>query len=756
MAEGLTFTVGGNGILGDVEPGWSEQEFATPVNPNERAGGTGTVSFAAKDVAAGVLAINKAVTSEYAPLGQVEGVVRTASKTGQRVSVTHDNKLARYNAVRTMPPMLSASVPGCLELADQFLGLGSGFNPGTTGDQNSGGLYWSLNGHTYGIDANGDPATTTSENLNYQVYNPSTTGFDQRTKTLYFGTLGATNFTTLNGKAYASNVTGDNFVMRQSQGLFTGLEHDQTKFILMGKSMLNGQDLVFGIDGQPSGPADGDYYVPITVTIDESAASGIIALECRSGGIRTNFSTTFSLASLDLTEEIAFRIYINRTPDSAFPFFPLVVTLAVCNTSNYSSVVAGVLNASPDLQPIWYDPWTISGNVRALWRRNDLVSTSNVSGWPLAERQDWELAPSFAVTGTPATGEPSIGYTGAVWDWLQDACAAYGWEIGLDGDVVTARPVGTRTLDTANFAASPTLTPTTTRTGRSVDVVWNNASVVVGGEVYDARSDDNRIVSVGAAQETVTRIQTNAYLTSIVQPTRTTTFIPGQGTYYVIDSTGLPIVANQWEDYGGALSVAIDNAEAGTIEVTFTGPREQIPSTTAPYSLAVSDGQNQYAALSIVGSGVVADPQTLNLLTGADPTITQQEVAFTVNNAFINTPEQAYDAGIWAAVDASGPRVTYTIDVPTLNVTGFGDAAGALIQAEDSTYRVTDATLSRTSTTINAVRHATVGTFDDGWAGETVADHDTYWNTFLCEDQRILPYAGTPEATLPPAPIFPP
>ena len=116
MAEGLTFTVGGNGILGDVEPGWSEQEFATPVNPNERAGGTGTVSFAAKDVAAGVLAINKAITSEDAALGQVSGVVRTASKTGQRVAITHDNKLAKYNAVRTMPPMIAASVPDALDL----------------------------------------------------------------------------------------------------------------------------------------------------------------------------------------------------------------------------------------------------------------------------------------------------------------------------------------------------------------------------------------------------------------------------------------------------------------------------------------------------------------------------------------------------------------------------------------------------------------------------------------------------------------
>lgn len=744
MAEGLTFSVAGNGQLGDVEPGWSEQEFATPVNPNERAGGTGTVSFAAKDVAAGVLATNKAITSEYAPLGQVSGVVRTASKTGQRVSITHDNKLARYNAVRTMPPMLAASVPGCLELAEQVFGEKL--------FTQSYGSYWSLFGHGAGFDVNGNATEAFSRNFSFQA----TRAGEQfnYTEVATFNRVEPSAFSLLSGRLWAGSVFGSHLSAQES--VLTA----STTTRMACKVLLNSGNWKMYFSGRPWDNNSG-YGFHVTVTIDHSANTISYAGEALVGGVLTAISGSTSIATLNRNAELA--LFMDYQVGGAVP---ARLNVRVCNTSNYSTFVTLSVNTNT-FTPV-AGPWQITGNTRAFWMSSD-VETSTTFQVPA----EYEITPTgYQVSGSIALGAPSIGYTGPVWDWLQDACSAYFWEIGLDGDTITARQVGTRTLDTANFGASPTLTPTTTRTGRTVDVVWNDASPTIStvtfnpddpendlldlSEVYDARSDDNRIISVGAAQETVTKIQTGAYLTSIVQPTRTTTFIPGQGTYYVIDSTGLPIVADQWEDYGGALSVAIDNAEAGTITVTLTGPREQIPSTTAPYSLAVSDGQNQYAALSILGSGVVADPQTLNLLTGSDPDITPQEVAFTVNNAFINTLEQAYDAGIWAAVDASGPRVTYSLDVPTSNLTGFGDIAGALIQAEDSTYRVTDATVGRTSTSVNAVRHATVGAFDDAWSGETVGDHDTYWDTFLCEDQRILPYAGTPAATLPPAPVFPP
>jgi hypothetical protein len=319
----------------------------------------------------------------------------------------------------------------------------------------------------------------------------------------------------------------------------------------------------------------------------------------------------------------------------------------------------------------------------------------------------------------------------------------YRWEIGLQNNAVVARPIGSKVFNVDNVAGSPATTTTTTFTGRYVDVGYSSAVVVSNGLVYEARADDNRILSVGAAQTTVTAIQTDAYLTSILQPLRVTTFIPGAGTYYVVDSTGLPVVVDQWEDYGGAVSVAIDPDSAGVINVTLTGPTEEIPSTTAPYSLSVSDGDNQYAAFSIIGSGVTATPDTLELLTGADRAKTLQELAFTISNPFISTLAQAFDTGIWATVEASGPRLSISLTVPTNSVEGFGLAQGSVFRYDGCDYRITDAGLGRTSTTINGVRHVTVDAFDTAWAGSDVADHDAVWADYVCEDQKPLPFKGT-------------
>lgn len=738
MAEGLTFTLAGNGVLGDVEPGWSEQEFATPANPNERAGGTGAVSFAAKDVSNGVLAVNQAVTCSYDPLGVVSGVVRTASKTGQRIAINHDTKLARYNATHYIPPMIAANPSGVMSLAGQVLGQSAGFN-GTTG------TYWSLAGHAAGFDPDGNLAVQGQNNVVYEVFSIAAGSiFVPFETTTYQNFVNPSGFAVLSDTIYATGLDGSSFVLSEPPGTYTTSMATNTKFRLMGKTRLNGQDMVFSMEGKPVGGSVDDRLVTMTCTVDYSAQTITVDVLRRSGGLPGNVTSTVSFASLNRDQELAFRIYFSRRPAASVPSgFDL--SLGICNTSDYSTVVETSVNFQPDLDPAWYDPWQISGNVRGVWERTDQGGTASLVSWPVGERQDWETpsAFDFAVSGTPFVGEPAIGYVGSVWDWLQDFCTAYHWEIGLDSDTPTIRPIGTRTLDVDNYAPSPTLVPTTTRTGRSVDVVWNNGTPVNGGLVYDAREDDNRIITVGAAQTTVTKVKANAYLTSVLNPIRVTTFIPGAGTYYVIDSTGLPIVADQWEDYGGRLDVAIDNAEAGVLAITLIGPSEEIPSTTAPYSLAVSDGQNQYAALSILGTGIVADPQTLNLLTGADPSITPQDVAFTVNNAFINSEEQAYDAGIWASVDASGPRVEYSLSLPTVALTGFGDTAGSLISAESSTYRVLDATVGRTATSVRAVRHVTVGDFDGRWAGRTVANHDAFWSAYSGEDQRVLPYLGS-------------
>jgi hypothetical protein len=736
------------GTIGPVVGGWSEQEFATPVSPAETAGGTGMLSYSAGENEESLLIINNAVTATHTdavrPLGSVDGVIRTVAQTGLNVSMTQDNKLAQFDTDRTIPPIGAASVPVALRLADLLVNEGSGFN-GTSG------YFWSLDGHEVGFDPDGVRVQPESSVQEYQKYNPATGELESSGPIVTFqGTLNSGGFTVFNDTLYATDVTGDSFVLESAPGVFSGLQTSSTKMILMGKILLDGQDFELVLQGLPYGPADGDYAQTITCSIDYSADTMTISVERRTGGTITVTTDTTSIASLDRDTELAFRFYWTYAGlPSALPPVEYSTSFSLCNTSDYATIVAvdvdnyAADNPGSSLSPLWFDPWTITGNVRALWYRFGLETTTNPVTWPVGERQDWETGtPSTIIVDGPETaGPPALGFTGNVWQYLQNACTAYGWEIGLEGDQITSRPIGGRFLNITNYAPTPTVTPTTTFTGRQVNVEYTNAALSFGGELYNAREDDNRVISVGAGEvTTVVVAQDDVFPIVAIDPIRVTTFVPGQGTYFVIDSTGLPIVADQWEDYGGSVTVALNPDIAGGIQVTVTGPSEEIPSTTGPYSLAVSDGSNQYAALSILGSGVIADRETLELLTGADPSKTPQQIATTIVNPFIATLEQAYDSGIWATVDASGPRVSFNVTIPINALQGFGQTAGSLVNWGQSTYRVVSASVGSLGATLECVRHVTVGQFDDVWNGLDVDDHDTVWDSYICEDQRIIPY----------------
>lgn len=753
MSGELTVTTTGSGAIGDVEAGWSVQEFATPVNPNDRAGGTGLVSFAGPDQGEGVLLINNASTASESRLGDVSGVIRTVTKTGQRIACTQDTLLARYDATYTMPPMIAGSVPAALELAEQV--LGTNLCNKTTG------VFWSLNGHGVGFDANGAQAEAQTGRFSV-LFSSGSASLLTATYSPRWFYVNAQNPTTVSNssKIWMQSIAGSNFspAPTGTAPIMPGLSRLACKI-----RISNGNNWSMYFSGSPQSANEGTGFY-VTVTVSWSANTISYTGESWGGGIATPISGSASIAGLNRDTELALFMDYGKSDGRS------QLNVQICNTSNYSSAVSLLVDCAT-FTP-YAGPWQITGRTRALWMDYD-------TNFTLQTRAEWEVASGLTIPAA-TLGEPVLGWRGTIWEWLQQACAVNNadgtnWEIAVVNNVVTARRSLARALDLGNYEGTPTINPSNIQPGRQIDIAYASATVatevisrdlsgaglpltydtVTRTEVYDARSDDNRILSVGAAETNTTTVQTNAYLTAILQPSRTTTFIPGQGTYYIIDSTGLPIVANQWEDYGGSLSVAINADNPGAIDVTLVGPREEIPSTTAPYSMAVSDGENQYAALSILGSGIVADPKTLNLLTGADPDKVTQQVAFSITNPFINTVEQAYDSGIWASLDGSGPRVGLSISVPTADIDGFGLVAGSLIHYADCDYRVASATIGRLRTQLECVRHVTVGNFDDAWAGETVGDHDTAWDGYLCEDQVILPYKGTPEATLPP-PIFPP
>ena len=354
MSDKLTVVTTGAGEIGPLEPGWSVQEFATPANPNEQAGGTGTVGFSGVDYGEGVLLVNNGSTVSNDALGSVSGVIRSTSKSGQRITCSQDTLLAQYDVIRNMPPMLAASVPGAIDLADQVLKTNLRFT-GSTGN------FWSLNGHIVGFDGEGEQVVQSSENVSYTYYRNDLAQFVTSTVTQNQLTLGAESMSSIGGKTYAQGVVGDNFILEYvgpAGAFWVGGNAPFSKLDVQAKTLLGGEDLVFTLVGQPTGPADGDYGLTMTGTIDYSASNIILTVKYRSGGSITSTTDTVSVAALDLDAELAFRFYYTK-PQAISVEPSLGAGFSVCNTSDYSSMVNAAIDFTPDLKPIWYDPWTI-------------------------------------------------------------------------------------------------------------------------------------------------------------------------------------------------------------------------------------------------------------------------------------------------------------------------------------------------------------------------------------------------------------
>jgi hypothetical protein len=734
-----------NGDPYDNLSGWSISEYATPVSPAERSGGTGGASMGLARSDGSIFLSDKSSVIDHDVLGDFAGTIRSVTEGNLACSVSQDTLLAKYDAQRVIPGMESGSVVGALDLVNQLID--------TIRLDGGSGAFHSLAGHTRGFDNAGQMIDQVETSTTYQVYNQTLATTITNTAALYQNSVYADAYVGLGSSVYASGVEGSSFqwaladpslfpnrefggVILPTPILITG--NSYTKMRLMLKSRLNGGNFTWAVDGLPFGGADQDYGMSLSATINYATEILTLTANYRSGGVPGTITTSnFSLAALDLDSEICIAIGL-RMEGAGMPYVHRLATYVV-NTSNYSVNAGGSITFTPDLQSVWFDPWTIQGNARSLWARYNIsVESGDPDPFTPASLAEYEFPQGFTVDGTPSPGEPVISRDVNCWEYLQDACAAYRWEIAFDGSGVVARPTGGRVVSLENFAPSPSLSLQSLASARSVDVVNQNAVAVRGSVVYEARDDDNRIITVNASESVTTTVQTNTSLTAVWQPRRTTTYTPGTGTYVVIDSTGLPIVASQWENYGGSLTVAISDVP-GAIDVVLKGPDSEIPSTTAPYSVALSDGQNQYATLSIIGSGIESNPETINILTGASPDKVTKEVGLTIDSPFLGSASRAYDAAAWAIVDISGPRITLSVTPSSDSFSGFGLAPGSIIQYRDSAYRVISATWNRLSVTLECVRHVTVGDFDAEWSGENVGTFDAFWTDYVNGDLKVSP-----------------
>lgn len=123
---GIEITMSGSGTVGEIQPGWTVSEYATPVTIGETAGGTGQVSISAKSESDSLLITNNTITTthsdESGSLGYISGVVRTVSEQGISATISHSTPLEKFDGQRFIPSLGSGSIWSALDLATQLMG----------------------------------------------------------------------------------------------------------------------------------------------------------------------------------------------------------------------------------------------------------------------------------------------------------------------------------------------------------------------------------------------------------------------------------------------------------------------------------------------------------------------------------------------------------------------------------------------------------------------------------------------------------
>jgi hypothetical protein len=218
--------------------------------------------------------------------------------------------------------------------------------------------------------------------------------------------------------------------------------------------------------------------------------------------------------------------------------------------------------------------------------------------------------------------------------------------------------------------------------------------------------------------------------------------VPSASCYVVTNSNGDPIDPKEWRNYGGKVRVKI-NPDTVTATVTIRGAALPF----SPFSIAEQTDETGFNSLRLVGTGVTIWKRTLTIDTGLTRDDTSDDSTATIDNPFMQSREQAYDAAHAAIVRRIGyfQRVTLSLSGadgiegmdPQRPETALGRLAGARVVFDGAFYRIRSASITPSGISatseqdtrfadFDAVMPAglTYAQFDALHAGQTFADFD--------------------------------
>jgi hypothetical protein len=781
--ETTRVTVDGSGDIGELGT-WSVSENATPVAPGDPAAASGGVQFEAQADENSDFLTGDSYTLADENYGTVSGAITRADVGILGVSATGDNLITRLSAVRTVPPggvVLNQTLEdrpvdspagwvnssstvspfnnrvysiswnvARISIHEQdgtfvgFFGGGSG-----TGNGQFGARIAAFNVRFTFNPANGDLFIPDPSNNRVQVFSAGGTYLRQIAVPRPISTA------IRNGVLYigceARVIGGDDF----ASVFTTPVAGGSVTQIGPGDSSFNGQGVRWMILTEEfilvicfnwsftisysgtrsprrdftSNPDSGDFALIQSVTyqspsvivgwdrIKEQLVGGVLQQTRVSGNVtltspyRTDWSGGYFLSTTPTISELV----VNNSQ-----------TLA---RSTFSTFEDGTL-------PFF------TGIDRNYQRRSFLAPRPSLS--ELVQRYLESLNAGLTLD-YQATEDPYIaapGWSDSVWTKLNELCVAYNVEIGIVGQTIVVRDIGTGTLETEDFTP---ISRSISMDGASryVDIQYTNARAGVG-VVYDASKDgQGRTFEVDTRETKTEPIQTQNFPVALQQPDRTNTFPVQPGQYYLVGSDNLPVAPNQFEVYGGSVTVSVSTTVPGGLYLNLTGPLVPIPGVPGPYRLAISDGSTTYPAFSVVGAGVFANPQNVRMSTGADwNKVTSDVNGQALSNTFLATRAQAWDRGRWAAVRASGPNVSIAFSLSSENSNGFGLTAGSTFEAYEAVWRVDSVSFGAAGFQVQASLYTTFGDVQPVWDDETIGDFASGWDGKKIKDFRVRPLAN--------------
>lgn len=257
--------------------------------------------------------------------------------------------------------------------------------------------------------------------------------------------------------------------------------------------------------------------------------------------------------------------------------------------------------------------------------------------------------------------------------------------------------------------------------------------------IFDAYKQGNQTFSVDVLGSETTTVDIGVYVSTFKQPVASNSLNFVAGTYYVSAADNLPVVAAQWLAYGGSVVVAINKDDPKSIDVTVNGPVTPIPGVAGPFSLSASDGQNNYAIFSLIGTGVRVTQKVLTLGTGVDNDKVTQQLSGQVDNFAVNTLQDAYDMGYILSEANGAATQELSLSIPIARISGFGVTPGARFTYAGNMYRITQVTIGNSMVQITAVRYITVDDVGAWYDGLTALQVATLWAGYTAHDTIMRP-----------------